>query len=115
MINSQKTSQINSGIMSHREQCTHRHGGRKKMSENNEDLLAPPSPIQEESEQEIEADSVISERPRTGKSRQSSASSRPVSRLFGSRPESSRSVFESVPGTRPASRRVSIIRLQYIS
>ena len=78
--------------------------------ENIEELLAPPSPIQEESENEIEDDLMSNDRPRTGKSRQSSASSRPVSsRLLSSRPESSRSVFESIPGTRPASRRVSIV------
>ena len=112
MLNAQKNVQNSNGIMSQKEQCSHRHGGRKKVTES-EDVLAPPSPIQEETEQDVEdvfmtADTI--ERPRTGKSTQSSASasSRPGSQLFGVRPASSRSTFESIPGTRPASRRVSI-------
>ena len=107
--------QNSNGTLSNREQCahSHRHGGRKKAPEF-EEVLAPPSPIQEEQESDIEPEPDIlvitddtNERPRTGRSRVSSAvSSRPASRMFGSRPESSRSVFESMPGTRPASRRV---------
>ena len=109
--------QNSNGALSNRDGCahSHRHGGRKKAQELDE-LLAPPSPIQEEQESdtdvEPEADILVihddsNERPRTGRSRVSSAmSSRPASRMFGSRPGSSRSVFESMPGTRPASRRV---------
>ena len=108
--------QNSNGPLPNREQCahSHRHGGRKKAQELDE-LLAPPSPIQEEQESDIEpepeADILVitddsNERPRTGRSRVSSAvSSRPASRML-SRPESSRSTFESMPGTRPASRRV---------
>lgn len=110
-------AQNSNGIMSNNDQCahSHRHSSRKKAAEF-EEVIAPPSPIQEEPETDIEGHENASvtdelyERPRTGKSRQSSASvtSRPGSRMFGNRPESSRSVFESVPGTRPPSRRVGI-------
>ncbi|KAL3858253.1 hypothetical protein ACJMK2_012850 [Sinanodonta woodiana] len=65
-----------------------------------------PSPIVEETDQEI-ADIQESERLLTGKSGRHSASSK--SRPASVRPGSTRSTFENLPGTRPPSRKVSLV------
>lgn len=91
--------------------CKHNHGRKAQVTE--ETVVVPPSPIHEESNSENIVNNVdilkIEDRPTTSSSEKKfagiSTPSRPESRRLA-RPNSTRSVFEQIPGTRPASRRV---------
>lgn len=92
--------------------CKHNHGRRKASIE---ELVSPQSHIYEESNG---VDIMkLDDRPVTSSSDKKSVmismSPRPASRHPDSRPSTTRSAFEHVPGTRPASRRVSF--LYYLS
>ena len=121
-------SQMN-GTHKHREntrQCRHNHGKSKKSVVVQEINSVPsaPSPINEDIEEEDEEQHVdilkLEDRPLSGivegKSRPpSSISQRPSSRRPDSRPGSTRSAFEQIPGTRPASRRVIFLYLKHMT
>lgn len=90
-------------------QCRHSHGRRKHSVE---EPVSPPSPVIEEAST-VDVDILkLDDRPATSSSEKKSAlfsvSPRPASRRLDSRPSSTRSTFEHIPGTRPASRRVSL-------
>ncbi|XP_052800738.1 leucine-rich repeat-containing protein 74A-like isoform X2 [Mya arenaria] len=87
--------------------CQHNHG---KIQTDNEEVTSPPSPINEEDEGYASPDILkVEDRPTTAssgrKSALNSSFSRPPSRRLDNRPSSTRSTFEHIPGTRPASRR----------
>lgn len=102
--------------------CRHSHGRRKPSIE---EPVSPPSPVQEEvgSVDILKLDdrpstSSSEKRPGTGLSEKRSPllsiSPRPASRR-PERPSSTRSTFEHIPGTRPASRRVRVFTLTHES
>lgn len=91
--------------------CRHNHGKRKPSVE---EITLPPSPIHEADEELNNVDILkIEDRPTTScsdvKSVVQGSSPAPYSRRLDNRPGSTRSVFEHIAGTRPASRRVSAI------
>lgn len=87
--------------------CRHSHGKRTSV----EEPTLPPSPINEDDEEEDNVNILkIEDRPTTSSSDLKSVgvtpSPTPQPRRLD-RPSSTRSVFEHIAGTRPASRRVS--------
>mgnify|MGYP000045939070 FL=1 len=84
--------------------CRHSHGKRKQSVE---EITSPPSPIVEDDEELNEVDILkIEDRPTTSCS-DAKTSPVPYRKRLDNRPGSTRSVFEHIDGTRPASRRVS--------
>lgn len=105
MTDVQKNS-ANSKPRESKRHCKHNHGRRKSSIE---ELMSPQSHIYEESNG---VDILkLDDRPATSSSSKKSVtmSPRPASRHPDSRPSTTRSAFEHIPGTRPASRRVSLL------
>ncbi|XP_053374994.1 leucine-rich repeat-containing protein 74B-like isoform X4 [Mercenaria mercenaria] len=105
MMDAQKNLTVSRGQPKEsKRQCRHHHGKRKPSIE---EPTSPPSPVNEES---VSVDILkLDDRPTTSSSEKRSPllsiSPKPVSRRPDSRPSSTRSTFEHIPGTRPASRR----------